>query len=118
MKQLLVVVFAVPAILVGLLAMHFLTAGGPSESAHTQSMSAVASMPTPVDDCESSCAPSHEMLGMICVLALLAAVVFPVRPIRIRWDYLPRVTANGAARAVSLAPPQPPSLHVLSISRT
>ena len=106
MKRLLVVVFAVPAILFGLLAMHVMTSGVVGESAPAHSMS--ESMPTPADDCDGSCAPSHEILGMICVLALLAVIVavYP-RSIRIRWGDLARFIATRAARAVALAPPLP-----------
>ena len=117
MKRLLIALFAVPAILIGLLAMHVVTTASVSETAPAHSMS--DSMPSPADHCEGSCAPSHEILGMICVLALLAAmVVLTVRPIRLRWDETARFIVNCGVRAVSLAPAHPPSLHLLSISRT
>jgi len=128
--------FAVPAILIGLLAMHVLTNDGMTETvsqatsahtaaapAHSPGEGAAASMgtrtPVPAEDCEAVCMPSHDMLGMICVLALLVTLVlFALRLILIRWEELRQALLGLAARAVALAPPTPPSLHVLSISRT
>lgn len=137
-RRLAIALFAVPAILIGLLAMHVLTTGGMSEPAAPQPMSAHASdsalvhspdaemasvlgagMPAPAEDCGGLCGPSHEMLGMICVLALLVTVVLlTLHLILIRWEQMRRTVTALAAKAAALAPPAPPSLHVLSISRT
>ena len=75
--------------------------------------------PSPAEDCGGFCGPSHDMLGMICVLALLVTVVLlSLHLILIRWEELRRIVTTLAANAAALAPPAPPSLHVLSISRT
>ena len=137
-RRLVIALVAVPAILVGLLAMHVLANGGMSESgspraitAHTamaelahsaEAAMATApdpSMPLPAGDCGGMCGPSHDMLGMICVLALLATVVLlAAHLVLIRWEELRRVVATLLANASAMAPLEPPSLHVLSISRT
>jgi len=134
-----VVVFAVPAVLIGLVAMHSLTSGGMNETAittlpsasvghHTSSTVPLADMvamapshdaPAPGGDCGGPCMPSHDMLGMLCVLALLVTViVFAMRLLLGALPALRSVLGTLHRKAVALAPPSPPSLHVLSISRT
>lgn len=124
--------FAVPAILVGLLAMHVLTTGNMTDTAdHHSSVSLAAAagddmamVPNPgtgslADDCGGVCMPSHDMLGMMCVLALLAgAILFALQLALTGWPTLTRILRPLHLRAAALAPPTPPSLHVLSISRT
>ena len=138
-RRLVIALFAVPAILVGLLAMHALTTDGMTDAGvsvasathHATSqalvpLDATAAMmasnpgtPTPAEDCGGMCGPGHEMLGMICVLALLVTVVlFTLQLILNGWQPLKRIAVAIAATAAALAPPPPPSLHVLSISRT
>lgn len=132
-RRLLIAVFAVPAILTGLLAMHVLTSTGMGDSsasaAMTPHMTATLiseepsamnpTAPSAAEDCGGFCGPSHDMLGMICVLALLVTVVLlSLHLILIRWEELRRIVTTLAAKATALAPPAPPSLHVLSISRT
>lgn len=129
-RRLLIAVFAVPAILIGLLAMHVLTTAGTGDSSasaamathhmsDTTLMSEAPGAPSPAGDCGGFCGPSHDMLGMICVLALLVTVVLlSLHLILIRWEELRRVVTDLAAKAAALAPPAPPSLHVLSVSRT
>lgn len=134
-RRLAIALLAVPAILVGLLAMHVLATGGMGSSgaAHpagghgsavalvheAHDASANPSMPAPAEDCGGLCGPSHDMLGMICVLALLVTMVLlTFQLILIRWEQLRSVGAAILAMAASLASPAPPSLHVLSISRT
>jgi hypothetical protein len=141
-RRLAIALFAVPAILVGLLAMHVLVTAGMSESSaahaisgHTSDTALVhgadegaasatapapaPSMPVPAEDCGGLCGPSHDMLNMICVLALLVTMVLlTLHLILIRWEKLRRIVAALVAKAAALAPPAPPSLHVLSISRT
>lgn len=133
--RLLIVLAAVPAILIGLLAMHVLTTAGTGDTSAsatmaTHDMSDTTLMseepgatnptaPSPAGDCGGFCGPSHDMLGMICVLALLVTVVLlSLHLILIRWEELRRIVTTLAANAAALAPPAPPSLHVLSISRT
>ncbi len=75
--------------------------------------------PAPADGCDGSCGPSHDMLGMICILALLVTVVlFTSHMVRDGWRPLKGIVFAFVAKAAALAPPPPPSLHVLSISRT
>lgn len=139
--RLMIAVFAVPAILVGLLAMHVLTTTGLDETGTSASHTAhhadaksladaaAGSMvmsalntdqraPSP-DGCAGPCGPSHSMLSMICVLALLVTVLlFTVQLILTGWRSVrPMVATLIASTAVLLAPP-PPSLTLLSISRT
>lgn len=138
-RRLAIALFAVPAILIGLLAMHVLTSDGMTESAAVHPMSSghttdtalvhgadeamVSSMspglPAPAEGCGGLCGPGHDMLGMICVLALLVTVVLlSLHLILIRWEEVRHIVSTLAAKAAALAPPAPPSLHVLSISRT
>lgn len=139
-RRLAIALFAVPAILVGVLAMNLLTATGmsdhgtnPASAAHQASdtafvhvVSADAAMLAPIPSapalaevCGALCGPSHVMFEMVCVLALLVTVVlFTVRLIPTGGQPLKRVLSALVAKAASLAPPPPPSLHVLSISRT
>jgi len=134
-RRVMIALFAVPAILVGLLAMHVLTTTGMSNSptssgamaAHhlttgtltDESVATSPGMPVPTEDCGGLCGPSHDMLGMICVLALLAAVILlSLHLVLIRWEQLRRFVHALPAKAAALAPPAPPSLHILSISRT
>ncbi len=140
-RRLAVALFAVPAILVGLLGMHVLTTGGMGEpmaaaisaihaaaaapfSADRTDMamgevSPPAPAPLPLDNCCGLCGPRHGMLGMACVLALLVALVLlTLHLVLAGWQPLGRHAAALLAKAAALAPPSPPSLHVLSISRT
>jgi len=59
------------------------------------------------------------MLGILCVLALLAGVIlFALHPALTGWPTLTRILRPLRLTVAALAPPNPPSLHVLSISRT
>jgi hypothetical protein len=126
---------AVPAVLIGLLAMHVLATTGASDvsssatiamhhssegaSHDAAAMAASPALPSPADDCGQTCPPSHDMLTMICVLALMVTLVFVTfLLIRTRWDdrglsSLLQREPTGFVKALA-----PPSLHVLSISRT
>jgi hypothetical protein len=129
-QRLAILLFAVPAIVIGLLAMHVLTASPGGESVEPVSHHLIASTTTsaahsgdngsaPTGDCAEPCGPTHDMVGMICALALLATVVFVmVALVLIRWAELRRLVNALAIKAAALAPPTPPSLLVLSISRT
>lgn len=119
---------AVPAILAGILAMHFL-AGLPSgDQAHAMSASAPAAsehmaseaLPPVSDGCSAQCGPAHEMTAMACLLlALLVAAVLLASAMGSTGALSPRMLlARIGAAAGGLAPPRPPSLLVLSISRT
>jgi hypothetical protein len=120
---------AVPAILVGILAMHFL-AGLPNGGGQAHAMSASApavaehmsteAVPPVSDSCSAQCGPAHEMTAMACLLlALLVAAVLLAGAMGSTGALSPRMLlARVGAATGGLAPPRPPSLLVLSISRT
>ena len=126
-RRVVIALLAVPAILIGLLAMHFLASESLAPESHSMTASAADSpmvavahneAPAPVG-CDEMCAPTHDMLGMACVLALLVSadlIIFHVFLFRFRT--LGAALRQIVARLSALAPPAPPSLHVLSISRT
>jgi hypothetical protein len=125
-RRLAIALFAVPAILIGLLAMHVLVPAHHTSdaavvhgSAGVMAAAASPSAPVPAEDCGGMCGPSHEMLGVICVLALLVTVLLlTLQPMLTRWEQLRRTVSAIVAKAAALAHLPPPSLHVLSISRT
>jgi hypothetical protein len=134
-RRLLIALVAVPAILIGLLAMHVLmtTDGGhfdtlPAASMHhetgpvsTLGMTEAVGVATtpPSQECGGMCGPDHDMLGMICLLALLVtSVLLTLRLVYVRWADLRRAIIAFSVPGPALAPPRAPSLHVLSISRT
>ncbi|CAM5455519.1 hypothetical protein LSHI6S_03078 [Leifsonia shinshuensis] len=141
LQRLVVLLLAVTGILVGLLAMHTLTAVVGDHSAHH--VSALAdqedTMSAPVAgadtaapasssglahsgaDCNGTCESGHNMADMVCLLALLVlTLVLTLRVIITRRgnDLHRLVAALAAAHPAAPAPPSPPSLLVLSISRT
>ncbi|MDN4599328.1 DUF6153 family protein [Leifsonia sp. NPDC014704] len=74
-----------------------------------------------VGDCNGMCEPGHTMANMACLLALLIlTLILTLRVITTRsGNALHRlIAALTATLPAVLAPPAPPSLHVLSISRT
>lgn len=126
-RRVLIALFGVPALLVGLLAMHFLASDISSPEVH--------SMGAPVSDspqlvvahdeapaltsCGEMCGPTHDMLGMACVLALLvSAILLTLTILALQFPTLRDATRVIVAHLSALAPPPSPSLHVLSISRT
>lgn len=141
MSRLLLVPLATLAIIAGLLAMHTFTG---AESASVQAATsarvheqipaadgspASASMAGTyevhpafcVGSCESPMGmPDHSVLMMICVLALLTAVITLLAPPLISLFasvFLPP-WKRGRTVLFALPHPRPPSLVVLSISRT
>jgi len=126
-RRVVIALLAVPAILIGLLAMHFLASESLAPEAHSMSAS-VAAPPIPgnthheapaPEGCEEMCGPTHDMLGMACLLALLVSatlIIFHLFLFRFRG--IAAALRVIVARLSALAPPSPPSLHVLSISRT
>ncbi|MDN4613168.1 DUF6153 family protein [Leifsonia sp. F6_8S_P_1B] len=145
MQRIVVLLLAVTGIVVGLLAMHTLTTVAGDHTTHhataaaTHDHAAVAStataavhpaaiadnamtgMPGPTSDCNGTCDSGHNMANMVCLLALLVlTLVVTLRVIFTRWgnDLHRLVAALTAALPAVLAPPSPPSLHILSISRT
>ncbi|WP_309708983.1 DUF6153 family protein [Pseudolysinimonas sp.] len=123
------------ALIAGLLAMHTLTAN----SAHIESAPALLSaadldqvmvaganedMAGDARHCMGDCGapanmPDHSILMMVCALALLAAVIIVLPPALLaRFGMSLGVAALIADVPRALPRPRPPSLLVLSISRT
>lgn len=123
--------FAV-ALIAGLLAMHTLGASDTHvDSAQTVSASDHGQVGATTDraavdagHCASDCGaprdmPDHSMLLMVCALALLAAVIVVLAPAllaRLSTSLGMTMLVRHAVRAVPRL--RPPSLLVLSISRT
>lgn len=125
--------FAAAFVLIaGLLAMHTLGTGqthiesGAVATAanHDHAAAAVHSPAVDVGHCAGDCGvpvnmPEHSLVTMVCALALLAAVIVVLAPALLTRHSIPQGLAalvRNAARA--LPTPRPPSLLVLSISRT
>lgn len=122
------------ALIAGLLAMHTLSASdthvesAPAASAAAHDNVAVgAGMNSAAVDaghCAGDCGvpgdtPGHSMLLMVCALALLAAVIVVLAPALLARLSMSLGVAVPVRQAVrSLLRPRPPSLLVLSISRT
>lgn len=127
--RLLVSLFAGAAIIVGLLAMHTMNADA-DDMAPTSAVSVGAVMPDHHAhvaataggvDCGIACPgdmPSHDMSVMACVLALLMLLLVIGVPaiVRLRTAAAPPGPASRWPSTAIAA--QPPSLQVLSISRT
>ena len=131
------------ALIAGLLTMHTLSGANASLPAGTSAVSPqmqvmgantgvghamTSTWHATVDaQCHGECSdpmgmPEHSMLMMVCVLALLTAALVLLAPALLTRleEVLARARQSGVrvdARAV-LARPRPPSLIVLSISRT
>ena len=122
---------AIAAIVFGILAMHFLAGLSPSgQQAHvvagstatvstTHTMSDTATKPAE-NQCGVQCSPPHQMAEMACVLLVLFASIMLIVGSRESRSWLwPRYPLPRIGLASSaLAPPRPPSLILLSISRT
>nr|WP_276569148.1 DUF6153 family protein [Microbacterium lacticum] len=131
------------AIITGLLSMHILTGSHqPALASETSAMSThsqVGSAPAAADDtpmtaaategagghCQDGCGspagmPDRSMLMMVCVLALLAAVIVLLAPTsRALLTYAVARSRSHTRTLLAGSPhPRPPSLLVLSISRT
>ena len=130
-RRLAIGVLGVAALLICLLAMNHGAGdniGGSGKVAAAQSVQSAEKVMTPVPDrgvallsgeqCGGMCAP-NEVVAVACMLVLLVTVVLLATDlIMTRRTFLRQVLVTLAAKAAALAPPAPPSLHVLSISRT
>jgi len=129
LRRVIVALIAVPMVLVGLLAMHVLAASGDAVSQHAD-MSIAFALPQATDGvppasfasgCIQFCGPAHDMGAMACILALLLTVLTVAALVAFRgWAGVTAALAVIAAlmaRPRGLAPPLPPSLEFLSISR-
>lgn len=125
--------FVLGALLLGMAAMHSSMAGGhPGVSsadasvsdAMTMTTSSAMSAPT-----ATGASADHAMsdmnlldclvLGMLCFLSAIAVVILTLLLGHDHQQLRPRATATAFLHAVrGLSPPRPPSLLVLSISRT
>lgn len=122
---------AVLGVLIGLLGMHALSTGSThhapavvAEDTHHADSAMTADALAPGNAAAEPCSEDgcgggmDAMAFMACALALLAVgIVLAIRP---AWITIaPRALASpGAAPTLVEAPPAPPDLHVLSISRT
>lgn len=129
-------VLLVAAVIVGLLAMHTLNLHGTAAAEAPASMSMAASEPAHAShspataaasgdaqsersvSCAGCSADDHSGMAMICVLALLLAMLLLIPPGVLRRG--PGTVLRTPLAEVVLArlAPRPPSLHVLCISRT
>jgi hypothetical protein len=127
------VIIAIPGILIGLLAMHFMVTPAASHTPHASGVVAEISAPHdeqrsvgyesahshPVAQCDGLCGPEHDMLGMACILALLLTALWATARLAVLQWGSPRAAIGVlVAGASTLLPPRPPSLLALSISRT
>jgi hypothetical protein len=129
LRKVMLIVVAVAAIVVGLLAMHSLNLHEGHDSGGAMSVAAaphhVVGMPAPDSpsdspQCASPCGTGDQVMsGTACILALLATtMLLAVALSAIRWERFPRWATSLLSRVAALASPSPPSLLILSISRT
>jgi len=90
---------------------------------HTTTDAALAPAPGPAATmCESACEgggmPGHTSMPTMCALALLIGLLLLLRPPLRRITRALQLAAARIAPRRGLRPPRPPSLLVLSISRT
>jgi hypothetical protein len=129
-RRLIVSLGAALLVIVGLLAMHgFNVDAGHASGGTTMvtSTETVSHHPAPaehpdllVGECGEGCGDAgHLTMAMVCVLALLAAVfALTTPPAKSRGGLRESLQQRLESWAGSLAPLRPPSLIVLSISRT
>lgn len=130
LRNLLLVFAAVAMIVAGLLAMHSLNLESHHDEialaehavvvGHHHADPADATMITAgvSDACPDDCGTEHSVMGA-CILALATAVMalFSAAIVS-RWSAVGPALARLVSNANALAVPFPPSLHILSISRT
>lgn len=134
-RRTLIAVLAITAVLVGLLAMHSLTVNSGNDQSGSHATSTVAAASVSADMSQANVEPEAPallqtctgglcqvdclMLGVLCTLGLLTAAVTWL----LHRGIVPRVVSSPLTRTVSivaqrLSELKPPSLVVLSISRT
>ena len=128
-RRLAIGLLGVAALLICLLASAGNTTSGSGNVAAAQTTQSAEQVMTPAvslampslsdERCGEACAPVHEVIAVACMLVLLVTVVLLAADLILtRRTLLRQVLVALAAKAAALAPPAPPSLHVLSISRT
>ncbi|WP_294178675.1 hypothetical protein [uncultured Schumannella sp.] len=129
-RRLVIGLVGVAALLVCLLAMNHgagVSASGPGKVAAVQTVQSPEQVMTSVlnrgatplssEGCGVACAP-HEVVAVACMLVLLVTVVLLAADLILtRRIFLRQILVTLVAKAATLAPPAPPSLYVLSISR-
>ncbi len=118
-RRTIIALIAVPAILVGLLLMHVLSADGsatPTGVGGSTSATVIVDASADVD-CDGPCAPTHSMAEVACILALLVSLILLAAPVSIR-RWLVLASPMRFALFDTRAPSAPLTLHELSISRT
>jgi hypothetical protein len=127
----LLAVVALAAVLLSMAAMHASMVDGHQATGHSTSTLSIdesmqAAMASPIADGPSSDHVMGDMsltdcllLGMVCFLMSVALLLLAVALGRLRSVLRPRALAQASVAVLSrLRPPDPPSLLVLSISRT
>jgi hypothetical protein len=126
-RRMLLTVVAIAAIIIGILAMHAFSTGShhaasadasSASGSHHDAAIAMSESPPALDTCGAGCEPADAMVAAACILALLIVVIVLIPPAS-RQALLQMLL--GTIRIVpsgSLVRRRPPSLLVLSISRT
>lgn len=143
LRRLLIAVLTIATLLGGLIAMHsmVMSDGSAAAAAHLNShsvdgtpawMGAVdrhaeevastsksSSLIAQAQSCGGACEMNCLLVGMVCALTMLAAIV---GLLLVKWPAPPRLTIAAVVRIVRVVAqhipaPVPPSLHMLSISR-
>lgn len=129
-RKLLLSLVASVAIVIGLVAMHSLNLEGGHSAAvsslspaaaavdhHGMVETGAAATPAGVADCDGAC--EHSLMVMACILALMVTViVLAASRSTMSREHHRRAAAPLMELRATLAPVTPPSLVVLSISRT
>jgi hypothetical protein len=121
-RGLVVAALGVAGVVLGLLAMHSLTISSPhsemSMAAHSVETAALASTESESHGCVGECSPDHSMTES-CILALaFGALVLAGAAVLSRWSAVTISPARIPRVGPMPAGPAPPSLLLLSISRT
>ena len=132
-SRLALALIAIPGILIGLLAMHFMVTPVVSHSPHAPEVVSeilaphVEQQPVvsesghshPLAQCDGPCGLGHDMLGMACILALLLTAFWATARLAVLQRGWPRAALGLLVAGASMRlPAWPPSLLALSISRT
>lgn len=116
-RRFVITIAMVVAVIAGLLAMHTVSGAVHTPASSMQTTAGAEHCPGECD--EPAHRPDHSMVMTACVLALLAAVTIVFAPALHTRAATPMARAAQLLGTVRALPrPRPPSLLVLSISRT